>query len=248
MTLLYFSSTGNSLYVAKRIGGELRSIPVCMKKEEYDFSDSEVGIIFPIYGLCIPPFIEVYLKKINVEADYFFAVATYGFFPGAVCGQLSRLCTKNGRGFDYINRIKMAENCITFSDMAKQQGDSDKQQKAIEELLSDIGSRKRFVRGDSFFKRIMTANHIKDYEYPTGVGITDKLIITDKCSGCGTCAKVCPMENIRLENGKPVFGTTCVSCGGCIQNCPGNALHHKEEKSGARYRNPHIELKELYLP
>ena len=245
MTLLFFSSTGNSLYLAKRIGGELKSIPVCMKNEEYDFTDSEVGIIFPIYGLCIPPFIENFIKKINVEADYFFALATYGFFPGAVCGQLSVLHTKNGRGFDYINRIRMAENCITFSDMAKQEGDSAKQQKAIDKLLSDIASGKSFVRGDSFFKRMMTANHLKKYEYSTGAGITDKVTVSEECTGCGTCQKVCPMDNIKLSEGKPVFGRNCVSCGGCLQNCPANALHHKEEKSSARYRNPHVELKEL---
>ncbi len=245
MTILYFSSTGNSLYLAKRAGGNLLSIPYCIEKDEYCFEDGAVGIIFPDYGLCVPPFIVEFIEKLTVKTDYFFSVVTYGFFPGAVCGQLHEIKTKNGRSFDYINRIKMGENCVTFADMAKQKGDSDKQQKDIAAILDDIGARRAFIRSDSFLNRVMTKNHQKNYEFPTGVGITDMVTIDDTCKGCGICARVCPMKNIHIEDGHPAFGKNCVSCGACLQHCPQNSLHHKKEKSPARYRNPHIKLEEL---
>ena len=187
MTVLYFSSTGNSLYIAKRIGGKLLSIPEYMHKEVFDIEDSEVGIVFPVYGLCVPPFIVDFIKNASIRTPYLFAVTTYGFFPGAVCGQLSEIRTKNGRCFDYINRLKMAENCITFSDMAKSEGDSKKQQAQIDELLADLTDHRRFIRGDSPFKKLMTKNHLKNYEFETGVGITDMLTVSDDCRGCGTC-------------------------------------------------------------
>lgn len=247
MTVLYFSSTGNSLYIAKRIGGKLLSIPEYMHKEVFDIEDSEVGIVFPVYGLCVPPFIVDFIKNASIRTPYLFAVATYGFFPGAVCGQLSEIRTKNGRCFDYINRLKMAENCITFSDMAKQEGDSKKQQSQIDELLVDITEHRRFIRSDSPFKKLMTKNHLKNYEFETGVGITDMLIVTDDCRGCGTCVSLCPMKNISISDRSPVFGSSCISCGACLQNCPQNAIHHKKEKSVARYRNPHISLEELKI-
>ncbi|MBO4396432.1 MAG: hypothetical protein J5819_08820 [Eubacterium sp.] len=62
----------------------------------------------------MPPFVEEFLEHTEITTNYFFAIATYGFFPGAVCGQMGQIRTKNGRGFDYVNRVKMAENCITF--------------------------------------------------------------------------------------------------------------------------------------
>lgn len=247
MIILYFSSTGNSLYVAKKIGGKIQSIPERIEKGKYQIKDDSIGIVFPIYGLCIPPYVEAYIKKMEAECDYLFAIATYGFFPGAVCGQLKELALKNNRHFDYVNRLKMGENCITFADMAKQQGDSGKQQKEIQRILEDIRTRRKFIRRDSLFKKIMTVQHKKAYEYPTGTGITDKVSINENCAGCGICVRVCPMGNIRLENGRPFYGTDCISCGGCIQNCPKNAIHHEEEKSGARYRNPHVAVEELFL-
>ena len=248
MTVLYFSSTGNCLYIAKCIGGKLMSIPKCIHEGISDIEDEEVGIVFPVYGLCVPPFIVDFIKELTVKTSYLFGVATYGFFPGAVCSQLAGIRTKNGRSFDYINRLKMAENCITFSDMAGQKGDSNKLQANIDKLLEDVEGQKRYIKADSPFKKMMTRNHLKNYEFETGTGITDKLTISSDCIGCGTCRSVCPMKNISISNGTPVFGTTCISCGACLQNCPQNAIHHIKEKSVARYRNPHVELEELKMP
>ena len=245
MTVLYFSSTGNCLYIAKRIGGEKLSIPVCIQAGNYKIEDSEVGIIFPVYGLCVPPFIAEFIEKETIDTAYLFGIATYGFFPGAVCSQLSGIKTKNGRTFDYVNSIKMAENCITFSDMAKQKGDSSKQQSKIDKLLADLTEHKFYIRNDSPFKKLMTKNHQGNYEFETGVGITDMLTVTGDCTGCGTCKALCPMNNISIRGGLPEFGTACVSCGACLQNCPKNAIHHRKEKSSARYRNPYVKLEEL---
>jgi len=245
MTILYFSSTGNCLYVAKQLGGERYSIPKLIEEKRYNFKDEAIGIVFPVFGLCIPPFIEEYLKNVTAECNYLFAVATYGFFPGSVCHEISNITLQNGRRFDYINTVKMAENCITFADMSKQKKDSIKQQKAIDTIVCDITNRRKYVKKESFFHKYMTSGHKKNYEYPTGEGITYEVYIRSDCTGCGTCEKICPMNNIKVSGGKPSFGANCVSCGACIQNCPANALHHNKEKSNARYRNPHIDIREL---
>ena len=46
----------------------------------------------------------------------------------------------------------------------------------------------------------------------------------DKCCGCTICLKRCPMEAIRIVNGKAViFGNKCIDCGECIRVCPYHA-------------------------
>lgn len=45
-----------------------------------------------------------------------------------------------------------------------------------------------------------------------------------KCLKCGKCAKLCPLENIKIKNGLPKFGTNCVLCVACSFNCPTKAI------------------------
>ncbi|WP_097027813.1 4Fe-4S dicluster domain-containing protein [Clostridium peptidivorans] len=55
----------------------------------------------------------------------------------------------------------------------------------------------------------------------------------DSCIGCGKCAKVCPMEAIKLKETsveKPnfkiaeLFEDLCLGCGVCVRNCKVNAI------------------------
>jgi polyferredoxin len=49
----------------------------------------------------------------------------------------------------------------------------------------------------------------------------------EKCTECGACVKVCPMD-IRIpeyiKNGQRVLSTECIFCLECINACPKGAL------------------------
>lgn len=47
MKILYFTATGNSLAVAKKLGGELISIPQAIKNNQYEIKDDVIGFVFP---------------------------------------------------------------------------------------------------------------------------------------------------------------------------------------------------------
>ena len=65
MTICYFTATGNSLYVAKRIGGTLLSIPKLMKENEIIINDDAVGIIAPVYAGNAPDMVRKFALQIT---------------------------------------------------------------------------------------------------------------------------------------------------------------------------------------
>ena len=69
------------------------------------------------------------------------------------------------------------------------------------------------------------------------------------CIGCGTCAKVCPKDNIRLIDGKPQFGTDCLQCLACLQYCPQEAISiGKITQKREHYHNPNVTADDLVKP
>ena len=54
-------------------------------------------------------------------------------------------------------------------------------------------------------------------------------VITDKCTMCGTCLPVCPVEAIR--EGDPMYiidPDECTDCGACAAECPVEAIDEGE--------------------
>lgn len=45
-----------------------------------------------------------------------------------------------------------------------------------------------------------------------------------KCTACGQCVEVCPVEAIELGDAAKVDPDTCTSCGLCADECPVEAI------------------------
>ncbi|MBW1770973.1 MAG: 4Fe-4S binding protein [Deltaproteobacteria bacterium] len=52
----------------------------------------------------------------------------------------------------------------------------------------------------------------------------------DKCTGCGECVEVCPVEVFELEDEKsePVNADECLGCESCIEVCEAEAITVEE--------------------
>ncbi|MDD4193098.1 MAG: 4Fe-4S binding protein [Mangrovibacterium sp.] len=48
----------------------------------------------------------------------------------------------------------------------------------------------------------------------------------DRCTGCGSCVGVCPMDAISLAKGKAVIDLDqCANCHACESVCPVDAIY-----------------------
>ena len=54
------------------------------------------------------------------------------------------------------------------------------------------------------------------------------------CTSCGLCAARCPLNNIVLEGGRPVWKGECTHCMACIGGCPTEAIEYGEKSKGRR--------------
>lgn len=59
------------------------------------------------------------------------------------------------------------------------------------------------------------------------------------CTGCGACAGLCPLQNIKLEAGRPVWGKGVHALHACVSGCPQGAVEcGKGTRGKRRYRCP----------
>ena len=46
----------------------------------------------------------------------------------------------------------------------------------------------------------------------------------EKCTACGACAEICPVDAITVEDKAVVDADTCIDCGTCVDECPVEAI------------------------
>lgn len=86
-------------------------------------------------------------------------------------------------------------------------------------------------------------SQLKYYEL---MHLTDKSItINENCNGCGICARVCPVNNIKIVENKPEFQHKCEMCFACDEWCPSNAIHHWSRAEGVKYHHPEVKLSDM---
>ncbi len=117
MDVYFFSGTGNSLYIAKKIieEAEGRAIPITsvINKESITPDADVFGIIFPVYYADIPLIIKRFAKKLsNIENKYIFAVSNYGGSTGTSFSSLDNILIEKGGKLSSAFGIHMPQNAF----------------------------------------------------------------------------------------------------------------------------------------
>jgi len=74
--------------------------------------------------------------------------------------------------------------------------------------------------------------------------------VEDTCTSCGTCAEVCPVGNITMENDRPVWQHHCELCCACLHFCPVEAIQLSTlqgTKGRGRYRHPDLTIDDMKM-
>lgn len=247
MTICYFTATGNSLYVARRLGGELKSIPQLMRETSIQIQDDAVGIVCPVYCGEMPKMVCAFLEKAKIETEYFFFVYTYGMADTVARPNAELAARKVGLKLNYSAAIRMVDNYLPGFEMQNQieTAGEKKIEAQIEQVCREIARRSENTVKLTVARRAeMALVHNTMGRAILKESAARSYVVSDDCIRCGICAKVCPANNITVTD-RVRFSDHCEVCYACVHNCPKNAIHLKNERSAARFRNEHVELKDI---
>ncbi len=266
VNIYYFSGTGNSLYIAKKIEertkGELISIASMVHTKEIRIIDDVVGIIFPIYYANLPNIITIFAHKLKqIESEYIFAVCTYGGGKGEAINHLKSIM--NPKKISAVYGIHMPQNA--FFKFWENHTKLNKAADAMVKLICNNIKEKR----KGFFSSNMVIDILQRPLYPLLrpliikslakmskvqdkkpleelIYLADKHFKTnERCSGCGICVKVCPVNNIILVNKKPQWLHRCENCLACYNFCPEKAIDTDLVTKNYHYRHSKIALSDI---
>lgn len=246
--IFWFSATGNSLYVAKRLGKELNESLTCLAvahakgEHEYTLQRGErLGFVLPTYFWGIPSMAREFLEKLTIHSEekpYTFVLFTTG---GSSCNAASMVAEHFP--LSYSGDIMMPDTYILRYDR-KPEEDLRIQLRSAQDVTQEhIGKiRSRFVQrsqSKGLFNILATRLRYPSYEKKR---VTQPFYADENCLACGVCCDVCPDRVIVMEKGKPLFTRPkCTLCLACIHHCPESAMQYgKSTKKRKRYVHPEM--------
>ena len=234
--IFYFSGTGNSKWIAEKIGEKIGSKIYDISKEEKipDCSKEQyVGLVFPVYAWGVPEPMEAFTKKLRKTEAFTFGVATCGADAGFSLKKLSKIYSLQS-----CYSISMPNNYIIGSDIEDSLTIKEKIEKArqeIQRITDEILQKHPMYRVQEgafpFLKSTMIHAGFQKF-----ARTTKPFYVTEQCNGCGMCEKNCPASTIILVHGKPQWKEKCFQCLRCINECPQIAIQYgKETETRGRY-------------
>lgn len=262
-TLYYFTGTGNTLAVAKALQSQLGdckiySIPQILKAASSDespeprvlpISGEAIGIVTPIYMHNMPHIVGRFIEHIE-KASYLFFVYTGGGDLGRGLRKTQTRLAKRGLSASAIFNVPLPSNYTPYG-----YPEGDEQRRLFAEAEEAVQRIAGLVNGgstqyDGIGTSLFAANVFPGPLYQLGYRFVSKMdgrfTADENCTHCGICERVCPVGNITLTDGEPVWHHSCEQCYACLQWCPVQAIQYGNRTRGVpRYHHPHISLQEV---
>jgi len=253
--IYYFSGTGNSLAISKYIADELGetnvvSILSLQTTKTIEESYQRIGFVIPVYYTHAPTVVINILKNIKLcENQKVFIIATYAGSRGYALADLRSELNKYHKIVPQEFCIRMPGSYIVeygafpnFIQRMLLKSAKKNVAKIAEAILLNTPTSAvkpnliaRLLNKKVVQKKIVDFNNM-------GVGFHTN----DKCTRCGMCERICPVQNISVSHASVIWNNRCQQCMACIQWCPNFAIEYlNKTQHRQHYHNPDITMDEL---
>ncbi len=241
--ILYFTGTGNSEYcarfIANRLGEECFDLAERIRKKEFSPLESESPWIIcaPTYAWRMPAVVTDFLEKAELKGSkeiYF--VMTCGGQIGKAEKYNKELSEKIGKSYMGTAKVKMAENYLAMFEVTTKE----EEELLMKEAYGNLDGVSALIKNGEKLPTVKEGAigallSGKVNEMFNKFYLQDKkFIVKDNCISCGLCEKKCPLGNVEIKDGKPMWNGNCTHCMACICNCPVEAIEYGKKSAGKR--------------
>lgn len=253
--IFFFTGTGNSLAAAQALCAELGECelmpiaPLMKTGEEIVVDAARVGIVCPVYDMGLPSIVAEFAHRLKPDrAAYLFAVLTMGGIGDSALKQLDGILREKNRRLNAAFTLQMPGNFVPLYNPPageKKERILQAAEEKMQKIARAIRNCEQIPPGTAPLSSIL-----KVFLYPPFIrrvhGYDEKFTVDDRCTSCGICERVCPVENIELVAGRPVWQHRCELCMACLHLCPTRAIQWgKRTENRGRYRHPDLTVPDM---
>lgn len=240
--ILYFSGTGNSRWVAERLAEATCDVALdmagcirCGTLPQGVAAADRLGVVFPVHSWYAPRVVIDFLSQLRLpEGCYRYAACTCGDDTGKGMNRLARhfpleAAWSVAMPNTYVPMFKLDKAAVSREKVADAR-------KAIASIAEAVMARKRVWQvHEGAVPRLKT--YLLNPLFVHFVISAKGFHVDEGCISCGICANACPVDNIRLVEGRPSWGEACIHCMACLHACPREVIQYQKatQKKG-RYR------------
>lgn len=234
-SIITFSPTGNSRYIANKIKNALSIEEKVLELEKIETlpTNEHLILVSTIRAFDFPKVVLDFLKT-NIQHNHFKYVSIIGvgcnteWVNSASSLRAGKILSNKNLEIVVDTTVAMPLNFITeFPQEVKEnllkQADID-----VNSIVNDIKNITKTDRKVSFKSKSISKINIIEHNAAKLFGV--ELYANKDCVKCNKCVSDCPTKNIYFKNDKLKFKFKCMLCMRCVYECPKDALKPRFSK------------------
>ncbi|MDO9546841.1 MAG: EFR1 family ferrodoxin [Pelolinea sp.] len=251
ISIFYFSGTGNTWWVSERLSEELNklgfrasaySIEQVTDKETAALiqKSSIIGLGFPIYGSDAPRIFHDFISRLPYleKEKPIVGFVTQMAWSGDGMNFLEKELSEKGYRIRWASEFIMPNNIAVpifplpyVSDYNKFIPQLEKRRQQISDLCVKIANDEPYRQNSGRLAAASAWIQRGPFRLVHDWGRKFWSVDEGACNSCNICASLCPVGNIEMQHGLPVYSDQCVYCMRCFNYCSAYAIHYMGMKN-----------------